>query len=205
MPSGSVQRAVGPLGVDPGPGGLGIGVGVGAGGAALVLQLAQALALGALEEPTRRGGVDGGRPGDRLGLLHRELTRGGRLGDLRDELQVAPALQLLGRLGPGGAGGAGQPVLRAAVAVAPPHGRLGDLGRRHRLHRATGALDPLTERHQLPMRGRQHRPEVDLGHRGREDVGGLPNPASVLHLHDPTLRRGCDSRSGARVASAVTR
>ena len=144
--------AVGPLGVDPGPGGLRIGVGVGAGGAALVLQLPQALALGARQEPARRGRVDRGGAGDRLGLLHRDLPGGGRLGDLWDELQVASALQLLGRLRPGGAGGAGQPVLRAAVAIAAPHRRLGDLGRRHRLHRAPGALDPLTERHQLPMR-----------------------------------------------------
>ena len=181
--------AVGPLGVDPGPGGVGIGVAVGAGGAALVLQLPQALALGAVEEPAGGGRVDGGRPGDGLGLLHRELTGGGG-GDFRDELQVAPALQLLGRLGSGGARGASQPLLGAAVALAPPYFRFGDLGRRQRLHRAPGALDPLTERYQLTVRARQHRPQVDLGDRNREQISGFPNPARLLHLHGPNPTQG---------------
>ena len=183
--------AVGPLGVDPGPGGLGIGVGVGAGGAALVLQLPQALALGALEEPTR-GGWGRRRPPRRSPRsasprAHRRWPPwrppGRAAGRARTAAPWPPRPGWCRWCGPASPPALRSPSPRHTADSATLAAAIDFTVRPVRSIRSPSATSSRCAAGSID-------PRSMLGHRRGEDLGGLPNPASVLHLHAPNPTKG---------------
>ena len=156
------------------------------------------------QHPPPRVGVGLLGDADGLGLTGRDLPGPQRLTRVRGGLDHLGGLQQPDRLTHADTGDVRQPVPRRAMPDAPPQVGLRDpTGRQHQT-RGGQVLDPGEHLDQLEGVTPTHQVGIELVDQRRHrvsHVGGSPTHRSVpfttpAGCHEPTLRRGCDSRAG---------